>query len=76
MTGFKFNQNVNVAIRPKILAQNRAEKGKFSDMVLPAKFSNLLLRDKDFQITHGITNDMIIANLSAPLQPASLSASS
>lgn len=47
ITRLEFNENIDIAFRHKIIAQHRAEKGEFTDMVAPAELGNFILRDFD-----------------------------
>jgi hypothetical protein len=47
MPRLKLDQHINVAIRPEIVAQHRAEKGQLSNMMPAAEVGKLRAIDRD-----------------------------
>jgi hypothetical protein len=49
----ELDQNINVAIRPKVIAKHRPEQGKPADMVVPAEVGKPFPIDCDAAPCHG-----------------------
>ncbi len=53
MAFLEFDQDINIALRRKVVPENRTEERQFSNMVTTAEIGQLLVRDREFQTVHG-----------------------
>lgn len=48
----EFDQHIDVALRPEIIAQDRAEESQLADVILAAELRQFLTGDVDLDLIH------------------------